>query len=136
MKQAIHPTYYSDVQVQCACGNTFTTGSTKQQIRVEICSACHPFFTGEMKYVDTAGRVDKFKAKIEAASHTDYVKKKAKKAAKKAAQKAELDSAPQTMKEMMGQARKQGKVTSDDKKAVKASTTSDQGDDDDGDGNQ
>lgn len=61
MKEKIHPTYYSDAQVICSCGNTFTTGSTKKTLRVELCSKCHPFFTGEQKIVDTAGRVERFK---------------------------------------------------------------------------
>ena len=61
MKEKIHPKYYPDAQVICSCGNTFTTGSTKQTLRVELCSKCHPFFTGEQKIVDTAGRVERFK---------------------------------------------------------------------------
>ena len=59
MKQGIHPEYV-DVVVHCACGNSFTTRSTKKDLRVEICSACHPFFTGKQKLVDTAGRVERF----------------------------------------------------------------------------
>lgn len=66
MKAAIHPKYYSDAQVICACGNKFTTGSTQQEIHVDICSNCHPFYTGQMRYVDTAGRVDRFKARQDA----------------------------------------------------------------------
>lgn len=61
MKKDIHPPYYHDAKVICACGNTFTTGSTVKEIHVEICSACHPFFTGKSKVVDTAGRVERFK---------------------------------------------------------------------------
>lgn len=61
MKEKIHPKYYTDAQVICACGNTFTTGSTKQVLRVEVCSRCHPFFTGEQRVVDTEGRVERFK---------------------------------------------------------------------------
>ena len=61
MKEKIHPKYYSDAQVVCSCGNTFTTGSTKKQLRVELCSKCHPFYTGERRIMDTAGRVEKFK---------------------------------------------------------------------------
>ncbi|OGN91287.1 MAG: 50S ribosomal protein L31 [Chloroflexi bacterium RBG_13_50_10] len=61
MKAKIHPEYYTDAKVICSCGNTFTTGSTKKQLRVELCSKCHPFFTGEQKIVDTAGRVERFK---------------------------------------------------------------------------
>ena len=61
MKENTHPTYYPDATVRCACGETFTTGSTKKELRVEICSKCHPFFTGRQKHVDTGGRVDRFK---------------------------------------------------------------------------
>lgn len=60
MKEQIHPPYYPDATVTCACGNTFTVGSTKQEIRVEICANCHPFYTGQKKYVDTRGRVERF----------------------------------------------------------------------------
>ncbi|MGQ9619316.1 MAG: 50S ribosomal protein L31 [Candidatus Aminicenantia bacterium] len=62
MKKGIHPEYVEAI-VHCACGNTFTTRSTKKEIRVEICSQCHPFFTGKQKIVDTAKRVEKFKKK-------------------------------------------------------------------------
>jgi len=62
MKKEIHPEY-TEATVACACGNTFTTKSTKKEIRVEICSACHPFFTGKQKFIDSAGRVEKFKKK-------------------------------------------------------------------------
>jgi len=59
MKSGIHPEY-NEVEVRCACGNTFTTRSTKDELRLEICSACHPFYTGKQKLVDTAGMVEKF----------------------------------------------------------------------------
>ncbi len=59
MKTEIHPQYHQ-VQVHCACGETWTTGSTKKELRVEICSKCHPFFTGKQKLVDSAGRIDRF----------------------------------------------------------------------------
>ncbi|QQY79197.1 LSU ribosomal protein L31P [Keratinibaculum paraultunense] len=62
MKKGIHPEYYEAV-VHCACGNTFTTGSTKKELRVEICSKCHPFFTGRQKFAERGGRVEKFKKK-------------------------------------------------------------------------
>jgi len=62
MKPGIHPNY-KKVTVTCACGNTFETGSVKDELRVEICSECHPYFTGKQKYVDKGGRVDKFKKK-------------------------------------------------------------------------
>jgi len=63
MKEGIHPNYQQAV-VKCACGETFTTGSTKSSLHVEICSKCHPFFTGKQKLVDTGGRVEKFKKKF------------------------------------------------------------------------
>jgi large subunit ribosomal protein L31 len=61
MKEKIHPKYYTDAQVSCSCGNTFTTGSTRKTLKVELCSACHPFYTGSKRMVDTAGRVERFK---------------------------------------------------------------------------
>ncbi len=61
MKEKIHPKYYPDAQVICSCGNTFTTGSTIKVLKVEVCSKCHPFFTGERKMMDTAGQVERFK---------------------------------------------------------------------------
>lgn len=62
--KAIHPKYYSDCKVTCACGNTFVTGATTPTINVDVCSKCHPFYTGQMKFLDTAGRVEKFKTKM------------------------------------------------------------------------
>lgn len=62
MKEAIHPNY-KEATVTCACGNTFDTGSIKDTLKVEVCSACHPFFTGKQKFIDAGGRVDKFKKK-------------------------------------------------------------------------
>lgn len=61
MKTEIHPQYFINAQVTCACGNKFLTGSTRETIRVEICSNCHPFYTGQAKFVDTEGRVEAFK---------------------------------------------------------------------------
>lgn len=66
MKQNIHPEY-KECTITCACGNVITTKSTKGDLRVEICSKCHPFFTGKQKFVDAGGRVDKFKKRLEAA---------------------------------------------------------------------
>ena len=63
MKKDIHPQYYT-TKVSCACGNTFTVGSTKKSLGVEICSQCHPFYTGTTKILDTAGRVEKFKKRL------------------------------------------------------------------------
>lgn len=65
MKQDIHPKYYPKARVRCACGNTFTVGSTKEFIEVEICSACHPFYAGKEKIMDTMGQVQKFKKRLE-----------------------------------------------------------------------
>src|SRR3972149_3951160 len=67
MKADIHPKWYPDAQVVCACGNMFTVGSTRESIKVEVCHKCHPFFTGEMKFVDTLGRVEKFQKKAKEA---------------------------------------------------------------------
>lgn len=64
MKKDIHPKYYPNATVKCACGNTFRVGSTKPELEVEICSACHPFYTGKEKIVDAAGRVEKFRRRV------------------------------------------------------------------------
>jgi large subunit ribosomal protein L31 len=64
VKEKIHPKWFPEAKVTCACGNTFTTGSTLAQINVEICSNCHPLYTGQQKFVDTAGRVDKFNQRV------------------------------------------------------------------------
>ncbi len=60
MRDGIHPTYYHDATVTCACGNTFLTGSTKKALRVEVCSNCHPFYTGQQRIIDTGGQVERF----------------------------------------------------------------------------
>jgi large subunit ribosomal protein L31 len=65
MKEKIHPQYYPEAKVVCSCGNTFTVGSTKKEIGVELCSKCHPFYTGEQRVVDTAGRVERFRRRYE-----------------------------------------------------------------------
>ena len=66
MKEGIHPTYYPEALVTCACGNTWTTGSTLKEIHTDVCSQCHPFFTGEQRIVDTEGQVDRFYKKLQA----------------------------------------------------------------------
>ena len=76
MKQGIHPTWYDRAKVSCACGNTFTTGSTVEQIRVEICAKCHPIFTGQYKLVDTLGQVERFAKKIETSKVKQAERKK------------------------------------------------------------
>ena len=78
MKDGIHPKYGETV-VRCGCGNTFSTRSTVPEIKVDICNVCHPFFTGKLKFVDTAGRIEKFKSKFAGAGYASL--KKAKKAA-------------------------------------------------------
>ena len=74
MKEDIHPTYYPEATVICACGNTWKTGSTQETIRTDVCSACHPFFTGEQRIVDTEGQVDRFYKKLKV--HEEYEKEK------------------------------------------------------------
>ena len=64
MKKEIHPTYFANATTSCACGATFSTGSTRESQETEICSQCHPFYTGQEKTLDTAGRVEKFKARM------------------------------------------------------------------------
>ena len=81
MKEGIHPTYVTTT-VTCSCGNSFTTRSTRKELKVDICSACHPFFTGKLKYIDTAGRIEKFQSKFAAGTYTS-IQKPAAKGAKK-----------------------------------------------------
>jgi large subunit ribosomal protein L31 len=75
MKTDIHPKYYPNCKVTCVCGNTFLTGSTEPELKVELCSACHPFYTGKQKLVDTARRVEKFTAKASAKEGIAKLKK-------------------------------------------------------------
>ena len=77
MKAEIHPEFHTDAKVTCACGNTFAIPGTQKEISVEICSNCHPFYTGVEKIVDTAGRVEKFKMRQKAATPAPKTKKKA-----------------------------------------------------------
>jgi len=77
MKKDIHPKYYPEAKVSCSCGNTWTTGSTQEEIHTEVCSACHPFFTGEQqRLIDMEGQVDRFYKKLQA--RQDYVEKQKK----------------------------------------------------------
>ena len=91
--KATHPKWHPKAKVVCACGHSFTVGSTKPDIQVEICSACHPFFTGEMRYIDTQGRVEKFQAKQKAAQEKGWQKKEKK--------TEEKEEGPRTLKEML-----------------------------------
>jgi len=89
MKKDIHPKYYPEAKVSCACGASFTTGSTVPELKVELCSACHPFYTGKQKLVDTARRVEKFKTRAAAKSQLGVTQTKKAKRAVRAAKKAE-----------------------------------------------
>ena len=82
MKAEIHPTYFPEATVLCACGNTWKTGSTQESLRTDVCSACHPFFTGEQRIVDTEGQVDRFYKKLK--SHEEFEKAKTERDTKKA----------------------------------------------------
>jgi len=75
MKKDIHPKYYPQAKVTCACGNTFTTGSTMPEIHTEICSNCHPFYTGKQHLVDTAGRVERFQRLVKKSAETTAKRK-------------------------------------------------------------
>ena len=65
MREKIHPTYYKDAKATCSCGNEFTLGSTHKEIKVELCSKCHPFYTGDQRVIDTAGRVERFRRRYD-----------------------------------------------------------------------
>lgn len=69
MKTDIHPKYFENIEIRCSCGNVIIAGSTKEKLRTELCSKCHPFYTGQQKLIDTAGRVDKFVAQRKRAEH-------------------------------------------------------------------
>jgi len=94
MKAAIHPQFF-EAQVICACGNKFTVGSTRELIHVELCNKCHPFYTGEQKFVDSASRIQKFQDKQKVAQ-TFVVRK-----AKKIEDRRTADNAPKTLREML-----------------------------------
>ena len=100
VKQGIHPQYFDDAKVTCACGNTFTTGATVGEIRVDVCSKCHPFFTGEMKYVDTVGKVEKFEKARQRAKDLHLQKQKV-------VEEKIQRQRPTSLKEMLDLAKKQ-----------------------------
>ena len=95
MKANIHPKYFENAQVICACGNKFTIGSTKELIHVELCNKCHPFYTGEQRFVDSASRIQKFQQKQEAAKKYEALKVKKHEEIKK------KQEAPKTLREML-----------------------------------
>lgn len=95
MKSAIHPQFYKEARVVCVCGNRFTTGSTQEEIHVELCYKCHPFYTGEQKFVDSASRIQKFQTKQEKAKQ--FVAKKV----KKQEELKKRNDAPKSLREML-----------------------------------
>src|SRR3989338_722657 len=98
MKSSIHPKWYNDAEIVCACGNIFRVGSTKPQIKVEVCHKCHPFFTGEMKFVDTLGRVEKFQKKAKEAEVSLKILREKK---KKKIEESSTVRQPKTLREML-----------------------------------
>ena len=103
MKTAIHPKWYPEAKVTCACGNSFTTGATTPEMQVEICYACHPFYTGNVRFVDTAGRVDSFNAKMKAAK-ANLISKTEKRRLKKEKKLQEESARPESLAELREQA--------------------------------
>lgn len=103
MKAAIHPKYFEDAKVICACGNTFTVGSTMPETHVDVCYSCHPFYTGTMKFLDSAGRVDAFKAKM-AGAGKKVMSKTEKREIKRLKKLAEEASRPETLAQLREQA--------------------------------
>lgn len=100
MKAAIHPKWYPDAKVVCACGNTFTVGASVPEIHVEVCYNCHPFYTGTMKFVDTAGRVDAFRSKQAQAGSKKILSKTEKRRIKKEKRLREERERPTTLSEL------------------------------------
>ena len=96
MKAQIHPTWYPEAKITCACGNSFLVGATVPAINVEVCYNCHPYYTGQMKYVDTAGRVEAFKAR-QAGAQKDFLSKTEKRRLKKQKQLLEEMERPDTL---------------------------------------
>lgn len=105
MKTAIHPTWYPEAKVTCACGNSFNVGATVPEIRVEVCYNCHPFYTGQMKYVDTAGRVDAFRSKLSKASEKKVSKSEKRKLKRERKIQRELER-PETLEELRKELKK------------------------------
>lgn len=97
MKANTHPQYFEQAQVVCACGNRFVIGSTQEITHVELCNKCHPFYTGEQRFVDSASRIQKFAQKQHVAAA------QATKKAKKQEEKKQKDQAPKTLREMLSQ---------------------------------
>jgi large subunit ribosomal protein L31 len=118
MKASIHPKWYPEAKVTCACGNTFVTGATAPHIEVEVCYNCHPFYTGQMKYVDTAGRVDAFRAKQKKAKGKVISKSEKRRIKKEKRIEKELKK-PSTLAELRKKVKKTSKKTKTSKKKAK-----------------
>lgn len=103
MKKGIHPVWYPEAKVSCSCGNSFTMGSTNEEIHVEICSKCHPFYTGEMKFIDTAGRVERFKVRQQSVDPSKALKKKERILLKRQEEDRKEAERPKSLKEMFAQ---------------------------------
>ncbi len=101
MKAQVHPKWYEEAVVTCACGNKFTVGATVPEVRVDVCSNCHPYFTGQMKYIDTAGRVDAFRAKMQGA--TKAVSKTEKRKLKREKKNQEENLRPESLSQLRGE---------------------------------
>jgi len=101
MNTQIQPTWYPEAKVTCACGNSFLVGTTVPEIKVEVCYNCHPFYTGQMKYVDTAGRVEAFKTR-QAGAQTDFLSKAEKRRLKKQKKLLEEMERPDTLEALRG----------------------------------
>ncbi|MFZ5376778.1 MAG: 50S ribosomal protein L31 [Patescibacteria group bacterium] len=127
MKQGIHPNWNHNCVVTCGCGNTFVTGGSTDSMQIDICSACHPFFTGEMRFVDRQGRVDKFMQKMKAAQskQTDLKNKKSKKTSQ-GPQKSYQEILREQRAQVRGGSTKtiQAKTTSSSNKTTSATTAS------------
>jgi len=95
MKANIHPVFFEQAQVICVCGNRFTTGSTQELIHVELCSKCHPFYTGEQRFVDAGSRIQRFQAKQQTGAQYKATKQK------KVEEKKKQDEAPKSLREML-----------------------------------
>lgn len=104
MQQGIHPQYNSNVTVTCACGNTFVTGSIVDEIKVEICHKCHPFYTGQKKFVDTEGKVERFERLQKQANQQPSTVSK-RKAKKRGVSSSQQDAANKSLRQMINEVR-------------------------------
>lgn len=106
MKAKLHPKWFDECKVSCACGNTMTIGATVSELTIDVCSGCHPFFTGKMKFVDAAGRVEAFRAKQKGAKGKRNISKADKRKAKRAKKLQEELGRPDTLEQVRKQTKK------------------------------